>query len=217
MKRQLPVRPDLEQLKHQAKDLLKSHKSGEADAIQRIRESHPRWSNSPSSEIATAKMRLSDAQLVIAREYGFDSWPKLKAAVESMLLEHSDPLELIHRAFRDDNASLVRKLLARHPEIKAMINEPVAEAFNSPPITLVRSRAMLDVLLEAGADINAKSRWWAGGFGLLHSAAPELARYAIERGAVVDAHAAARLGERGGLRQTVGAEPEERHARGSAR
>jgi hypothetical protein len=101
-------------------------------------------------------------------------------------MDQGDPAMLLHRAFQDDNANLVRNLLARHPEMKAKINQPVAEAFDSPPITLVKSREMLDVLLEAGADINAKSRWWAGGFGLLHSAAPELARYAVERGAVVD-------------------------------
>ena len=60
-----------------------------------------------------------------------------------------------------------------------------------------RSRAMIDVLLAAGADLNAMSQWWAGGFGLLHIADPELAAYAIERGAVVDIHAAARLGKTG--------------------
>ena len=53
---------------------------------------------------------------------------------------------------------------------------------------------MLDVLLEAGADINARSQWWAGGFGVLDLAQPDVATYAIERGATVDAHAAARLG-----------------------
>jgi hypothetical protein len=43
------------------------------------------------------------------------------------------------------------------------------------------------------ADLNAKSRWWAGGFGLLHGANPDVAAYAIELHAVVDVHAAARL------------------------
>lgn len=206
MKRQLPPRPNLDQLRHQAKDLLKSHKAGDPDAIERIRQSHPRSLNAP--------LRLSDAQLVIAREYGFESWPKLKAAVEEILLGQNNPFDLLRRAFHDDDAALVRKLLSRHPEIKAKINEPLAEAFDSPPVTFVRSRAMLDVLLEAGADINAKSRWWAGGFGLVHSASPDLARYAIERGAFVDAHAAARLGDLERLRQIVARQQESVHARG---
>src|SRR5215831_14447844 len=96
----------------------------------------------------------------------------------------------------------MRKLLERYPQAKEAINEPVA-AFESPPVTQVRSREMLDVLLEAGADINAKSRWWAGGFGLLHGAKPDLAAYAIGRGAVVDAHAAARLGMVEKLRELI--------------
>ena len=40
---------------------------------------------------------------------------------------------------------------------------------------------MIDVLAEAGADLNAKSRWWAGGFGLTHLASPELAAAASPR------------------------------------
>ncbi|HTD88717.1 MAG TPA: ankyrin repeat domain-containing protein [Candidatus Binatia bacterium] len=215
MKRNLPARPDIQQLKHQAKDLLKSYKAGEPDAVERIRQSHPgREQGRAREQAAVGNLRLSDAQLVVAREYGFESWPKLKTAVENMLLDQGDPAMLLHRAFRDDNASLVRKLLARHPEFKARINAPVPEVFDSPPITLVKSREMLDVLLEAGADINAKSRWWAGGFGLLHSASPELARYAVQRGAVVDVHAAARLGDLKKLRQLIATRPEIVHARG---
>ena len=129
-------------------------------------------------------------------------------------MSQDDPAILLHRAFREDNASLVRNLLARHPELKAKLNQPVAEAFDAPPITLVKSRAMLDVLLEAGADINAKSRCWAGGFGLLHSGDLELARYAAERGATVDVHAAARLGDLEKLGQIIAADPESVHARG---
>src|SRR5437867_12012412 len=73
---------------------------------------------------------------------------------------------------------------------------------------------MLDVLLAAGADINAKSRWWAGGFGLLHGASPELAAYAIERGAIVDVHAAARLGMLEKLQELIALDPGSVHARG---
>lgn len=124
-----------------------------------------------------------------------------------------DPMELLKQAFKEDDAVLVRKLLERSPEFRTKINEPVA-AFDSPAITHVRSREMLDVLLDAGADINAKSRWWAGGFGLLHSAEPELASYAIQRGAVVDIHAAARLGKMDHVRELIASDPALVHARG---
>ena len=124
-----------------------------------------------------------------------------------------DVIEQAKQAFHRDDAAAVRDLLDRHPELKAHINEPIA-GFDSPAITCVRSKAMLDVLLDAGADINAKSRWWAGGFGLLHSAKPELAAYAVQRGAIVDAHAAARLGMLDKLRELVAANPNVVHERG---
>ncbi len=73
---------------------------------------------------------------------------------------------------------------------------------------------MIDALLKAGADLNAKSRWWAGGFGVTHSASPELAAYAIERGADVDIHAAARLGLIDRVRELVERDPSLVHARG---
>ena len=125
----------------------------------------------------------------------------------------NDAIEQIKEAFRKDDAAGVRELLARYPDLKAQINAPLA-AFDAPAIVCVRSREMLDVLLAAGADLNAKSRWWAGGFGLLHSASPELASYAIERGARVDVHAAARLGMLEKLAELVAADPELVHALG---
>src|SRR5689334_13181739 len=103
MKRQLPARPDLEQLKHQAKDLLNAWKADEPDALERFQKSHPRPSGA-TAPIHAGAAQLSDAQLVIAREYGFDSWPKLKAAVEDIQLDQGDPAMLLHEAFRTDNA-----------------------------------------------------------------------------------------------------------------
>jgi len=74
MKKTLPARPSLIQLKHQAKELLKEFRAGGQNAAARFREYHP---HSQRGTIA-----LSDAQLVIAREYGFAGWPKLKQHVE---------------------------------------------------------------------------------------------------------------------------------------
>ncbi len=128
-------------------------------------------------------------------------------------LESGDPIGSLKQAVEEDDAVLFRKLLEGHPELRAGINEPIA-AFDAPLITRARSREMVDVLLAAGADINAKSRWWAGGFGLLHGASPELAAYAIERGALVDVHAAARLGMIDRLRELLLADPDLVHARG---
>ena len=113
----------------------------------------------------------------------------------------------MRRALEGDDADAMRMLIVSDPEARALVNAPVA-AFDAPPVVHARSRAMLDVLLEAGADINGRSRWWAGGFGLLDSASPDLATYAITRGAVLTMHAAARLGWMTELRQLVEAAPE---------
>jgi len=208
MSKSLPSQPSLEQLKKQAKDLRKMFLAGESAALARAREFYPDFHTTHSGTFA-----LHDAQLIIAREYGFASWPKLKDHVESVLLETGEPIELLKKAFHADDAQWLRKLLERYPEFKKLINEPIGP-FDSPAIANVRSREMLDVLLEAGADINAKSRWWAGGFGLLHNAEPDLAAYALQQGATADVHAAARLGMLEKLRELVAADPPIVHARG---
>ncbi len=116
-------------------------------------------------------------------------------------------------AIHADDAQRARALLEQNEGLKGRINEPLGP-FDSPLLNGARSREMLDVLLDAGADINAKSQWWAGGFGLLDWAAPDLASYAIERGAIVDVHAAARLGLMDRLRELVEEDPRLVHGRG---
>ncbi len=69
----LPVRPSLEQLRKQAKNLLRSFKDGDADAVNRVRRHKPQKSD-PS---------LADAQFALAKEYGFESWTKLVRHVEA--------------------------------------------------------------------------------------------------------------------------------------
>src|SRR5205807_2929241 len=112
------------------------------------------------------------------------------------------PIALALEAFRKDDAAAMGLLFERFPELKAQIDAPIGD-FDSPLIVQARSREMLDLLLAAGADINARSGWQAGGFGLLDLANPELSAYAIERGALVTVHAAARLGMLEKLRELI--------------
>lgn len=79
--RRLPSKPNLDHLKHQAKDLLKAHAARSVTAAQTMREFHPRFRNASDDEIFAAKPKLADAQLTIARESGFPSWPRLKQFV----------------------------------------------------------------------------------------------------------------------------------------
>jgi hypothetical protein len=79
-----PFRLNLEQQRKRAKDLLKGLRSGEADALRRFRAHHPQSPAFGVHGLPDRLARLSEAQLVIARELGLPSWPKLKAHVLSM-------------------------------------------------------------------------------------------------------------------------------------
>jgi hypothetical protein len=92
--KQLPSHPNLIQLKHQAKDLMKARLAAKPAVLQRIREFHPRFSRSSDADITQADFALADAQLTIAREYGFTSWPRLKVRVEKV--QPADKSQLPH-------------------------------------------------------------------------------------------------------------------------
>ncbi|PYU58062.1 MAG: ankryin [Acidobacteria bacterium] len=88
----LPARPSLEQYKKQAKELVKAFRTGESgdpEAVQRIKKHHPRLSKLLDADIRNAKFALVDAQLVVAREHGFVSWPKFAKHVEALIREGS--------------------------------------------------------------------------------------------------------------------------------
>jgi ankyrin repeat protein len=84
--KQLPARPNLEQYKKQAKDLLKSHGAAEPDALNRIKRHHPTLHKLSLAEIPSARFTLTDAQLILAREHSFESWPKFAAHIETQRL-----------------------------------------------------------------------------------------------------------------------------------
>jgi hypothetical protein len=83
MSKQLPVRPSLEHLKTQAKDLLVALERGDAAAFKRIRQSLPAAHGATDARLRKLGLALHDAQSVVAREYGFASWAELKSEVTS--------------------------------------------------------------------------------------------------------------------------------------
>jgi hypothetical protein len=202
MPKELPASPSLEHLKKQAKTLLRDFAARKPAAVRKF-----------SALKSRAEPKLSDAQRLIAREYGFTSWTKLKEHVEAEAAAFKEAIGRAWKTLRDDDVAELRRILKRYPALKARINEP-ANDFGSPLISDVRSRDMLDAFLEAGADINARSKWAPGSFGLLDGAPPEVAAHAIERGAIVTVHAAARLGMMKELRELIAADPQLVHARG---
>ncbi|MDQ4081249.1 MAG: ankyrin repeat domain-containing protein [Gemmatimonadota bacterium] len=122
-------------------------------------------------------------------------------------------------AFHANDAAAVDRVLERYPELKSRLDEPAPGAPFGATALLEAvkrgNREMVDVLLRAGADINARSHWWAGSFGVLdHDHDPDFRAFLIERGAAVDIHAAARFGMLDRLDELLSADPTLVHARG---
>ena len=104
----LPARPSLEQLKNQAKDLLKAYRAGQSPAVARFRESMPRPFGTKEDQPERPAFSLRDAQHVVAREYGFASWsqmhthivergsiPMIEMTVEGIRLSHRNQQRVV--------------------------------------------------------------------------------------------------------------------------
>jgi len=99
----LPAHPNLEQLRRQAKELLRAAEAGEPDAVRRL-------------EAVSDRVTLSAAQLAVAREYGFASWPRLKEEVEARTLELARKVvEFCEASIRDIRRAA--RLLAETPAV----------------------------------------------------------------------------------------------------
>ena len=127
----------------------------------------------------------------------------------------SPDVQAFLRALDDGDVERVRALLGVSADVRAAINAPISHFASRPIARAVRNLPLLDLLIAHGADLNLKSAWWAGGFGLLeHDISPEEAEPLIARGAIVDVFAAAHLGRFEELRALVEADPALVHARG---
>lgn len=132
--RRLPVRPDLNQLKNQAKDLLHAIRAGDPSAIAEFEANYP-------EKIDSAKVKLADAQLALARAYQAPSWPRLVHACQLV------------DAIWEDDLDAVRRLVTTYPNLlheAALIREsnwgpPMSYAAN-----LGRDR-IIEMLRELGA------------------------------------------------------------------
>jgi ankyrin repeat protein len=112
MSRPIPSRPNLEKDRKAAKALKKAHAERAPDALARIREQHPRFRGRSDAELAAAQFRLSDAQLVVAREYGVESWPRWKALAGFLCADFDARLALFLEAAVADDRTRSRDLLA---------------------------------------------------------------------------------------------------------
>lgn len=148
MSKPLPARPNLEQLKKQAKAVLKEFAANDPKAIARVAEQHPR---------RPEKLTLGAAQLVIAREYGFATWAKLKVHIAA---DQSGATETaVVKAFRDaagaGDLDRVRELLKQD---ESVINERSSPGMRTAlHDAAARGRTeVVKFLLDHGADPNIR-------------------------------------------------------------
>ena len=104
--RPLPARPSLEYARKEAKALLRRLRAGDPDALDRFREYHPL--------LAPHDARLADTQLVVAREHGFASWPKLVRYMDDVERQQQAHVQVHHDQSYFEG--YVQHLLAQHRE-----------------------------------------------------------------------------------------------------
>lgn len=143
MKQKLPTRrmrehPDLEQLKRQAKKLLRGFAGGEADATKEV--------NAHYCTADASKFALHDAQLVIARSYGFESWPKLKAYVDGVTVKR------IADAVGAGDLAQVRAIVRARPELADLTMSYGDEHRPIHYAAMKRLPEMVRLLMQHGAN-----------------------------------------------------------------
>ena len=146
--KQLPSTPSLEHLKSQAKQLLKGYKESSLDALQRIRsffpnvarrlQAHIEKSDATDVEIQSAAFGLQDAQLVIAREYGFASWTRLKK-------------EVLHQE-QDKESTPTKDALFQ------ILRTPDHTQANIQRVEAAECLEVVEALFEAGTDVHRSYR-----------------------------------------------------------
>jgi hypothetical protein len=169
--KQLSARPNVEQFRKQAEELLKGR--GTSTAIQRIRKFHPRLKEFTEAQLET--FSLADAQWVVAREYAFESWPKFIKHLEETARANSpaSKFELAAEAIVTGDLPALNRLLARNPELARARS---TRAYGAPLIHYVSANGIEDfrqktpknivaitrALVRAGAEVDATSGEYGG-------------------------------------------------------
>jgi len=134
--RHFPVRPNLEQLRHQAKDLLHDIRQGDPAAVAEFTKHHPR-------QIEPADARLADVQFALARSYGLPNWPRLVTACR-----------MTDAIWRGD-ADAVRALVLKNSKLLHEAARGVVDSNWGPPMSYAANLGqdkIIAMLREMGAD-----------------------------------------------------------------
>jgi ankyrin repeat protein len=133
--RHFPVRPNLEQLRHQAKDLLRAIRAKDPEALAALRKHHPHG-------IDPAAAKVADAQLALARSYGLPNWPRLVTACR-----------MTDAIWRGDS-NTVRELILKDPRLLHEGARGVPDSNWGPPMSYaanVGQNEIIAMLRELGA------------------------------------------------------------------
>lgn len=172
--RGLPAQPHLDVPKKQARELLRDCKTATAAALERVKRQRSKWS-SASDEAIAGSFKLSDAQFVIAREYGFASWPQLKERITG-----NTAAQLIDKAIRSNDAAAVTRLLTDYPNL---MHVPVVSGNWGPPMSHAANLSRLE-MVKTIAVLGAKDFQHAFDRALLHGDI-EIAQWLHSQGAVL--------------------------------
>src|SRR5688572_23179014 len=136
--RGLPDRPHLDVPKREARALLNEWRSATPEALDRIAKRHPRFREAGHAAVAAGKFLLNDAQLVIAREYGFKTWAELKERIDGNTVAG-----LLQEAIRNDDREGVVRLLRGHPN---MLHVPLWSGNWGPPMSHAANLGRLEII-----------------------------------------------------------------------
>ncbi len=136
--RGLPDQPHLDRPKRQARELLREWRAQVPAALERIQHRHPRYPSASLAAIARAPLTLADAQLVLAREYGFPTWAALKRRIVSQ-----GTVGALEEAIESGNVTAVRSLLRDEPEL---LHLPVRSGNWGPPMSHAANLGQLEIV-----------------------------------------------------------------------
>ncbi len=116
---ELPARPNLEHYRKTAKELLKECRAGNPEAMDRLTRHHPRLARESDRDAVATRVKLADAQFVIAREHGFESWPKFVKGIEarSGTLQAAAVWHRAERAIESGDVAALEPLLRDHERL----------------------------------------------------------------------------------------------------
>ncbi len=194
MDAKIQTQPSPADLINAADELLSAFEAGDATAIDRVHQHLPQVKFGARAEAGAFPLTLRDARTIIARENDAQSWGELRLKIKLQEHNYGDALEQFKQLVNAGDAEELDALLSAKPELRDTLDDPHFYFGSTALIVAKENMDVVDALLKHGADINAKSHWWAGDFHILEVISAEAVEQLIERGAEVTVHAAAEQG-----------------------